>query len=64
MALRTLMLLGTVGLAAAPGQAASDTAPFPSATATYPNVPWPLPQHMTAGTESVALATQMALSCK
>ena len=29
----------------------------------YPNVPWPLPQHMTAGKQTVVLASAMTLSC-
>eukprot|EP01043_Picozoa_sp_COSAG02_P055821 COSAG02_NODE_6534_length_3513_cov_1.982718_2_plen_251_part_00 len=39
------------------------TVPFPSATATYPNTPWPLPQHMSTGDQTVVLASQITLQC-
>ena len=37
--------------------------PFPSTTTTYPNTPWPLPQHMTTGRQTVVLSPKIMLSC-
>ena len=39
------------------------TVGFPSTSTTYPNIPWPLPQHMATGGQTVALAKSLSLSC-
>jgi hypothetical protein len=36
---------------------------FPASNVTYPNVPWPMPVHMTAGTTQVAIAPSLELTC-
>ena len=36
---------------------------FPASNVTYPNVPWPMPVHMAAGTTQVALALSLELTC-
>eukprot|EP01051_Picozoa_sp_SAG22_P014709 SAG22_NODE_1825_length_3505_cov_3.818849_2_plen_199_part_00 len=50
-----LALLATTAAAAAASGTADKWA--------YQNVPWPLPQHMTAGRQAVVLAPSMALFC-
>jgi hypothetical protein len=49
--------------AGAPVGRSTGNPPFPSAHAVYPNVPWPLPQHMTTGNQSIVLSPRLNMRC-